>query len=272
MSDINKDNLIDIEAVIAGKFKGKKVPGLLVRFFKRLIHQDFLNSIIINSGRDGYHFCLDALEYLGAEVEVEGLENVPDDGSIYTFASNHPLGGVDGLAICGAVGKKFGENVRAIVNDFLLYIPPLKSIFIGVNKVGGQSRNLPRIIDESFASRNHMVMFPAGTCSRKVDGKIQDLEWMKVFVKKSVEYGRPIVPVHFIGTNSKRFYRIANLNKKLGIKFNIAMLMLPDEMVKTKGKKFKMIFGKPIAPEFFDKSKTYQQWAQWLREKVYELN
>lgn len=272
MSEVNKDNLIDIEAVIAGKFKGKKVPKFLVNFFKKFMHEDFLNSIIIDSGKDGIPFCQDVIDHLGAEVEIVGLENVPDDGSIYTFASNHPLGAVDGLAICGAVGTKFGGNVRAVVNDFLLYIKPLRSIFIGVNKVGGQSRNLPRIIDEAFASKNHMIMFPAGTCSRKVDGKIQDLEWMKVFVKKSVEYGRPIVPVHFIGTNSKRFYRIANLNKKLGIKFNIAMLLLPDEMVRTKGKKFKMIFGKPIAPEFFDKSKTPQEWAQWLRAKVYELN
>ena len=116
-----------------------------------------------------------------------------------------------------------------------------------------------------------MVMLPGKLCSRKIDGRIQDLPWGKAFVRKSVMTGRQVVPVHFIAENSKRFYRIANWCKRLGIKFNLAMLLLPDEMYKAQHGTFKVVFGDPIPPETFDDSRTPAEWAQWVRSKVYEL-
>ena len=43
------------------------------------------------------------------------------DGTLYTFASNHPLGAVDGVALCGLISRQFG-SVKMPVNDFLLYL------------------------------------------------------------------------------------------------------------------------------------------------------
>ena len=142
---------------------------------------------------------------------------------------------------------------------------------IPVNKLGGQARNLPRLIDEAFRSENHMLVFPAGLCSRKIDGKIQDLPWGKAFVSKSRQTGRDIIPIHFEGQNSDRFYKVADWQKKLGIKFNIAMLMLPDEMYRSTGRKYRITFGKPISIDSLDHSKTDAEWAQEIRKAVYEL-
>ena len=83
-----------------------------------------------------------------------------------------------------------------------------------------------------------MIMFPAGLCSRRRNGVIRDLEWKKTFIVKSVQAQRDVVPVHFGGRNSDFFYNLANICKALGIKFNIAMLYLADEMFKNRHKTF----------------------------------
>lgn len=260
---------IDLEGLLAGKFPDKHFPKWALSFLKRWLRVDFINKYL-EKGYEGTEFCVKCLEHLDVKVEVQGLENIPADGTLYTFASNHPLGGIDGVTIAGVVGQKFGDPVL-LVNDFLMAIPGLKPLFIPVNKVGGQSRALPQQVASAFGSDRQVVIFPAGLCSRKIDGRVQDIAWTKTFVSKSVESGRKVVPVHFIGQNSKRFYRVANLSKKLGIKFNIAMTLLPDELYRAQHKSFKVVFGEPIDPSVFDKSKTPAQWAAYVREKVYTL-
>ena len=228
-----------------------------------------MNSVIERSG-DGVDFCTNILKELEVTLEVSGLEKIPADGSLYTFASNHPLGGVDGLALSSVLGGKFGD-IKLQVNDFLMFVKPIAAMSIPVNKMGAQSRNLPAQIDALYKSDKQVMVFPAGLCSRRIDGKVQDLPWTKTFINKSVESRRAIVPVHFIGQNSKRFYRVANLCKKLKLKLNIAMFMLPDEMFKARNSNFTIIFGKPVPVETFDSSITPLEWAAEVRKQVYEL-
>ncbi|MCR4824761.1 MAG: glycerol acyltransferase [Bacteroidales bacterium] len=270
MTNEDFEGKLDLDRIVAAKFKGKKVPGFIVRWLKRLIHQDWLNEIL-SRGYQGADFCDDTLAYMDVKIEVEGLENVPKDGTLYTFASNHPLGGVDGLALCSLITRQFGP-MRMLVNDFLLYIRPIAPLCVPINKVGDQARNLPQMIDGAFRSENHLLMFPAGSASRKVDGRVQDLPWTKTFIKKSVETGRSIVPVHFIGQNSPRFYRVdAIFRKFLKLKVNIPMLFLPDEFYRAQHKTFRIIIGKPLPAATFDASRSPLEWAAWVREKVYQL-
>ncbi|HCZ22982.1 MAG TPA: glycerol acyltransferase [Rikenellaceae bacterium] len=269
MSELDQKRLIDVNEVIAKKFGGKKIPTFLVNALRRFIHQDFMNSIIAKSG-DGVEFCTNTIKELNVEMTVRGLENVPNDGSLYTFASNHPLGGVDGLALASIVGRNFG-SVRLLVNDFLMFIKPLAPLCVPINVQGSQSRNLPSLIDQAFRSDEQMVIFPAGLCSRKIDGVIQDRAWTKTFIMKSRETGRSIVPVHFIGRNSNRFYLVARLCKIFRLKTNLAMFLLPDELYRARNSQFTIIFGKPIPAKTFDSSRTPLQWAAHVRKKVYEL-
>lgn len=259
---------VDLDGIIQSKMKGKKLPGFVMKALRRFLHIDYINGYL-REGREGIDFCCGTTEYMGVTIEVEGLENVPKGGR-YTFASNHPLGGIDGVALGGIIGRNFGD-VRVMVNDFLMAIPGLRPICIPVNKTGGQGRDLPRLISEGFDSENQMMVFPAGACSRLIDGKVQDVPWSKTFIMQSVRTGRDIVPVHFIGENSRRFYRIARLCKVLRLKVNIAMGFLPDELYRNRGKKFKVIFGKPIPYSTFDSSKKPIEWAAFVREEVYKL-
>lgn len=264
--------VLDLEQIIRSRAgsKAKYIPQFLIEWFKKAAHQDFINGYL-KEGYVGVEFCENSLKYLGVELEVKGLENLPKDGRKYTFVSNHPLGAIDGVTLGAVIGKEYEGKVKYLINDLLMNLKGLAPLGIPINKIGGQARNLPKLIDEAFHSENQMLVFPAGLCSRKIDGKIQDLPWGKAFVTKSRQTGRDIIPIHFEGQNSERFYKVAEWQKKLGLKFNIAMLMLPDEMYKSTGRKYKVTFGKPIPVETLDRTKTDIEWAQDIRRIVYEL-
>ena len=261
--------LLDIEKVIAHKTGGRKLPGFVIGWIRKIIHQDFINDYL-KEGYLGVDFCEHCLEYLHVKIDIEGLENLPEKGR-YTFVSNHPLGGIDGVTLGAIIGRRYDGHIKYLLNDFLTALEGMRSLGIPINKVGNQARQLPALVNEAFHSENQMIIFPAGLCSRKIDGKIQDLPWTKTFLMKSIETGRDIVPIHFIGQNSNRFYRVANLCKRFGLKFNLAMVLLPDELYKGQGKTFKVIIGKPVPHTRFDKSRSMKEWAQILRKEVYEL-
>ncbi len=267
---------IDLDAVLRGKMgaKAKWVPRFVVNWLKKTIHEDEVNRFLWES-RDkvGVDWLEECVRYLDMTLNIEGMENLPpaDDGKLYTLVSNHPLGGADGVALGAIIGRHFNGNFRYLVNDLLLNLPGLAPVSIGINKTGAQSRSFPAMVEAGFQSQNHMLMFPAGLCSRKIDGKIADLPWKKTFVSKSVEYQRDVIPIHFSGQNSDKFYNIANICKKLNLKFNVAMLFLVDEMYKNVHKTFRVAIGKPIPWQSFDKSHTPTEWAQIVREDVYKL-
>ncbi len=267
---------IDLDTVLRGKMgaKAKWVPHFVVNWLKKTIHEDEVNRFLWES-RDkvGVDWLEECVRYLDMTLNIEGMENLPpaDDGKLYTLVSNHPLGGADGVALGAIIGRHFNGNFRYLVNDLLLNLPGLAPVSIGINKTGAQSRSFPAMVEAGFQSTNHMLMFPAGLCSRKIDGKIADLPWKKTFVSKSIEYQRDVIPIHFSGQNSDKFYNIANICKKLNLKFNVAMLFLVDEMYKNVHKSFRVAIGKPIPWQSFDKSHTPTEWAQIVREDVYKL-
>ena len=270
------EKTIDIDKILRDKMgaKAKFVPSFAVNWLKRILHEDEVNQFLWDSrGLSGTEWLTECVRYLDMTLQIEGLENLPDkdDGKLYTFVSNHPLGGQDGVALGSIIGKHYDGRFRYLVNDLLLNLPGLKPVSIGINKTGKQSRDLPRMVEAGFKSDNHILMFPAGLNSRKINGKIHDLEWKKTFITKSVEYQRDVVPIFFGGRNSDRFYRIAHFSDKYVKKVNIAMLFRVDEMYRNVGKTFRVAIGKPIPWQTFDKSRTSMEWAKYVEDMVYEL-
>lgn len=263
---------IDIDKIVrsrAGK-KAKYIPKWLTRRLAGFVHEEFIN-IFLRRGHMGVDFCREGVTYLGATVDIEGKENLPDDGRLCTFVSNHPLGAVDGVTLGWIIGEHYNGKIKYLVNDLLMNLQGLAPLCVPVNKVGKQARSFPAVVEATFASDCHVVMFPAGLCSRRQDdGTIRDQPWNKAFINKSVKYRRDIVPIHFEGRNSDRFYSVAQWCKRLRLP-NLAMALLPDEMVRANGKRFRVKIGKPIPWQTFDTSKTPVQWARWVQDKVYEL-
>lgn len=270
------EKTIDIEKILRDKMgkKARYVPRFVISWLKKIIHEDEVNWFLWENRKlEGTEWLTACVQYLDMTLDIVGAENLPDkhDGKLYTFVSNHPLGGQDGVSLGSIIGRHYDGKFRYLVNDLLLNLPGLKPVSIGINKTGRQSRDFPRMVEAGFNSDNHLLMFPAGLNSRKINGEIHDLPWKKTFITKSVETHRDVVPIHFSGRNSKRFYRIAKFSDRW-LPFNLAMLFLVDEMYRNVGKTFRITIGKPIPWQTFNKTKSPMEWAKFVEDRVYGLS
>ncbi len=249
----------------------KWVPRGVVNWLRRTIHEDEINYILENfDNGDPFEFLRRFFDYVGVTYETVGLDKLDKNGR-YIFASNHPFGGMDGMMLAERLGMYFGD-VKVIVNDILMYLDPLKGIFVPVNKHGRQKGDYADAFNKAFEGGAPVLTFPAGLCSRCIGGEVRDLEWRPNFIKRANQTGRLIVPVYVEGRLSKRFYRVANWRKNLGIKGNVEMLYLPDEMFRQRGQHFRLIFGEPVDPETLKRTGgNYRMQAQEVRRMSYSL-
>lgn len=265
---------IDVKDAIQSKAPryARYIPEFIYRKIARIVRQDDLNRILMeNHGKNGTDFAEGALRSLDIKLQIKGEENLLQKGRLI-FASNHPLGGLDGIALISLIGKRYGGNVKFVVNDILMAVKPLESVFLPINKHGAQTKSNIRQIDDAFDSDCQMIMFPAGLCSRRNQkGEVCDLEWQKSFIAKSISSRRDVVPIYFEGENSSFFYKFAAFRKRIGIKLNIEMVCLPGEMIKSAGRTYTVYVGERIPYTLFDGSRSKQEWAQYVKERVYAL-
>ena len=263
---------IDVDKVLRERLPKhyKHIPRFVVRWLERTICQEQLNAILEKmAGKNSVDAATAALEEMDITVKATGLEHLPEGR--YMFVSNHPLGGLDGLALISLLGNRYDKRIKFLVNDLLMAVEPLRGVFLPVNKYGKQSRINATQIEEALASDNQFITFPAGLCSRmQPDGAIADLTWQKSAVVHAVSHQRDIVPIFFDAKNSRFFYQFAKWRKKLGIKFNIELIFLPKEMIKQCGSTLHFIVGEPIPWDSLDASHPKQEAAR-LRDIVYSM-
>lgn len=263
---------IDIKELFRKKNPGliKIIPGFVFSWLKSIMHQDEINEILEGSkGVKDIDFARLVIQKMGAHLTSSGRENIPVSGGAIV-ASNHPLGGGDGMALMIEC-EKVRPDIRFIANDILMSIPNFETVFVPVNKVGSTSKDSLKRVDEEYAGGKLILIFPAGLCSRKQNGVIKDLNWNKSFISRAIKYQLPVVPTFISGENTNRFYRLANIRKFLGIKTNIEMFLLPDELFRQKGCKIHITFGKPIPHTVFDKKHSANSWAQCMKEYIYTM-
>ena len=270
----------DIRAVLKQKAPKAHVPGFLIRYLERIAHIKQMNAFLRKypdvKNYDFIQLVLD--EELGCSASIDGIENIPTDGKPLIFASNHPLGGLDGMIIAQMIHESRSSRgdsrpLKVIVNDLLMFMEPLAGLWAPVNKVGRLTKEQAQQQHALWESETDVLTFPAGICSRlqRIDGKwqIQDFEWQKNFIQRAREYQRDIVPIYFEGRNSKFFYTLAYIRKLLHIKLNIEMLYLVDEMYGAHGKHFKVHVLPPISYTSIDTPKSPKEWAAYIKQIVY---
>jgi len=268
---MTEKKFIDVENIIRSKSENlyRLLPGFIVRYLKKIVHEDELNSFLTrNKDFYGVPFTQRILEEYKVNVAIEGETHILNNDR-FLVASNHPLGGLDGIALLNHIGQH--KPVKAVINDLLMNVSNLSPLFIPVNKHGNNPKAYIKILNEAFDSEDNILYFPAGLVSRKKGKTIKDLEWKKSFLQKAVKSKRDIIPAYVSGRNRNFFYNLANLRKRLGIKANIEMLYLVDEMYRQKGATIKIIYGKAIPCTVFDNSKDDSEWAFLLREHCYKL-
>lgn len=249
----------------------KLLPGFVLRYLKKIIHQDDLN-VFIDLAKDKYgpDFAEAYLQYGDIKVKIVGEENLPNDDERVIFASNHPLGGLDGIAAIDKLGHRY-PTMKFMVNDILMQLLNLRPVFLPINKHGGQAREAARKIIEAHQGDAHIFTFPAGLVSRRQNGVIKDLKWGKNVITNAIRYERDIIPLHISGRNSNFFYNLGEWRKRLGIKVNIEMLYLVDEVWNNHHTEIVITVGKPISYKTFTKEKSREQWAESIKAEVYAL-
>lgn len=270
MMNDRKPIKIDVREIVRSKSPALARFSPLVNYLRRTVHEDEINSILAkHSHLEPVEFIRAALREMGITYELSGIENLDTQGR-YIFASNHPFGGLDGLMLAEKVAARFGD-VRVVVNDLLMNIDPLRDIFIPVNKHGRQNAEYLKLYNEAFERNVPIITFPAGLCSRCHNGTVGDTEWKPNFVKQAVATKRDIVPVYFDGRLSPFFYRLANLRKRIGLKANIEMLYLADEMFRQRGSHFQIVIGQPVGWKSLADGQSARHHAERLRDMVYGL-
>ena len=263
---------IDIGAVLAAKAPriARWTPRPLVEWLRRTVREREINHILAE------YWSLPPQEFIRAcfrdwnvTYSVEGLERLDPDGR-YLFVANHPFGGMDGMMLADKLMERFGD-VRVVVNDLLMHVEPLQPIWLPVNTHGAQNAAYARRMEEAFFGELPILTFPAGFCSRRIDGRVQDIPWKTNFLKKAYASQRQVVPLFVEGRLSNFFYRFYRFRKALGIRFNIEMLWLPDEMFSQSGKHFRIVAGEPIPIAELQTLGALREQVDYIRTKTYFL-
>lgn len=267
---------IDVDGIIRKRLPRhyRYIPRFLIRWVENIICQKRMNEMLVGlRGLYDADFCRGLLDQLRIQYEIKNAENLPSvENKRFLLVSNHPLGALDGVVMIDYLTRLYGGKVKFVVNDLLLAISPLKGVFVPINKHGRQSRKASCDVDEAFASDDPVIVFPAGMCSRRQsDGSICDLEWKKMFVNKAVEHQRDIIPVYFNAQNSSFFYKFAKFRTRIGLKFNVEMILLPREMLNKEDARFEMVVGKPIEYQALKNGKYAKEQAAEIKELVYKL-
>lgn len=260
---------LDVEGIL--RARARHIPGFVCRLLARIVRQSQLNGLLRAAFPGaGSDFSRRILAELDIHIQVSGIENIPASERL-VFASNHPLGGLDGIALIALLGQRYGdENIIFPVNDMLMHVRPLQTVFTPVNKYGRQGRERVGGLQRAFSGNRHVIIFPAGLVSRRSKDGIRDLEWKKSFLTQAAATGRTIVPVRFEGCNRMRFYRFAHWRKRLRIPVNLEQVLLPSELCAGRGRTFRITFLPPIdAAECLCSHPTAFDAAAALREKIY---
>jgi putative hemolysin len=263
---------LDIKSIFKNSDSGflKKLPGFVISLIAIIIREKRINRIIEKYKEfDGVDFLPKVIEELKLNVKIEGMEHLPENGKCF-FVANHPFGFMDGLILTNTIGREYGR-LKAIGNEAFNYVPNLRPLVAYVNVFGRTSKDYFNILNDVYNSDSPITHFPAGLVSRKHGGKIHDIDWQKSFITKAISCQRNIVPFYFYGRNSRLFYFIYSTRKFFGINTNIELMLLPHELFMKQGKTVKVRIGKPIPWQTFDKSMTHKDWAEKLRQHVYNI-
>ena len=238
--------MVDVEKMIRQKYPKLKnntiIQSAIKKFADSVVHQKSINDFLKENGHLGsFEFIENALESLDFTYSLSNkdLLNIPSSGRVVIIA-NHPLGGLDALALIKAIST-IRKDLKIVTNDFLNAIKPLKPIIIDINNFKTrQSKESINKIYEALHAEEALIIFPAGEVSRATPKGIKDGEWYKSFLNFASRSHSPILPVFIGGKNSKTFYSVSALNKKL------STLLLSHEMFKQKGKEIELIIGELI--------------------------
>ena len=264
--------MLNVEKMIASKYpklqNNKIIKGAISKFADSIVHQEEINDFLeTNSHLGSFEFIDEALENLNFDYSVshKDMENIPSSGRVVIIA-NHPLGGLDALALIKLLSK-VRKDIKVVANDFLEVFEPIKLLLININnfKARQKKESIAKVY-EALENEMALLIFPSGEVSRASAVGIRDKKWHKGFLKFAHRSNSPILPIFIGGKNSKTFYSVSTINKKL------SSLLLSNEMFKQKNKSIEIIVGEMIPNEnITPKGIQQDKLIELYKKQIYNL-
>jgi putative hemolysin len=215
---------------------------------------------------DPFQFLDYSLDALGIDIDIENealLADIPKTGPVLIVA-NHPLGGLEGMAIAKVIGK-YRPDLQVLTNELLRLIPELAPLFIGVNvlsrdaaagNVGGIKQ-----VHKQLKNDGAVLLFPAGMVSAYEFShrRIQDKEWNRLAGQLLKRYEASCTPVYVRGRNSSYFYGAGVIHPRL------RTILLPRQLANKQGYTLPLKIGRPIPAQELRLLKSPVAVTQYLR-------
>ena len=250
-------------------FKLGKDNALAIKALKKLLHEDDFNAVIRkNQHLRGFAFLDKLLNYFKFNYQVDNnsFNNIPSEGRLLIIA-NHPIGTLDGLALIKLI-RSVRPDVRIMANRVLTHMEPLESVFFPVDVLANkkQLKETYKLMLNSLAREEAIIIFPAGEVSRITPKGVRDGEWHNSFLKLAKKTHSPILPIHIKAKNSALFYSLSMIYKPL------ATLWLVQEMFNKQNQTILFNVGAPIPYSAIEHSEeTNKQLCKRFRKHVLNL-
>lgn len=246
------------------KFITTPALGLL----NSILHTKEMNQIIENQkGAKNLQAIEKLFDFLNFRyiLSEEDKAKIPSEGRLIVV-SNHPLGGLDGIALLHAVSQ-VRPDVKIVVNDLLLKLDPIRDMFLAydVYSMGTQKANITSI-EQTILNEYAVIFFPAAKVSRLTLHGIKDKVWNKGAVRFANKFNAPILPIYVAGKNSFFFYFASFIYDKLG------MFLLPGEMLRKKNSSLSFEVGNLIPSQSITKfSNNPKIQTELLQKHLYQI-
>ena len=264
--------MIDVEKMITDRYpklkNNKIIKGAISKFADSIVHEEEINTFLEkNSHLGSFEFIDEVLEYFDFDFSVcdKDRENIPSSGRVVIIA-NHPLGSMDAFALLKLLSK-VRKDIKVVANAFLDMFEPIKPILLNINNFQErQKKESITKVYEALDKEMAVVIFPSGEVSRASASGIKDKKWNKGFLKFAHRSNSPILPIFIGGKNSKTFYSVSTINKKL------STLLLSNEMFKQKSKSIDILVGELIPNEnIIPKGIKQDKLIELYKKQVYNL-
>ena len=200
------------------------------------------------SVQNGENFFDAAMRLLRMRVEYDeaALASVPATGPVL-FISNHPYGVLDGIALTW-LATKVRPDTKVLANDVLCQAPEAAANLLPVafapTREARETNVNSRLQAQAWLRQGHAIgIFPGGgvsTSEKPLKGPAVDLPWAPFTAKLLRMSKATVVPVFFVGQNSRLFQLASHLS------LTLRLSLVFRETARRIGSRLKVRVGKPI--------------------------
>jgi putative hemolysin len=225
------------------------------------------------SVKRGENFFDAAVRLLRVDVEfdADALALTPKQGPV-VFISNHPYGVLDGIILTW-LALKIRPDTRVLANSVLCQAPDARDNLLPVDfaetREARETNVKSRLVAQAWLRQGHAIgIFPGGgvsTTERPLKGPAVDLPWAPFTAKLIRPSHATVVPIYFVGQNSRLFQLASHLS------LTLRLSLVFRETARRIGTSLRVRVGRPIPFDEIAHLEDRTALVLELRKRTFEL-